>query len=80
MLPNLVEIETSRAVNRERLLNDRQTAIKRKELADLLAKLDLAPIDRAFVDRAKSPFSVSVRALDAIHLATAEVLAGEADG
>ena len=79
----LVEIETSRAVDRERLLgnlDDRQTAVKRKELADLLAKLDLAPIDRTIVDRAKSPFSVNVRALDAIHIATAEVLAAESDG
>lgn len=79
----LIEIETNRAVDRERLLgnlDDEQTAIKRKELADLLAKLDLAPIDRAVVDRAKSPFAVNVRALDAIHVATAEVLAAAAEG
>ena len=79
----LIEIETNRAVDRERLLgnlDDRQTAVKRKELADLLAKLDLAPIDRAVVERAKSSFSVNVRALDAIHVATAEVLAAEAPG
>lgn len=79
----LIEIETNRAVDRERLLgnlDDRQTAVKRKELADLLAKLDLAPMDRAVVERAKSSFSVNVRALDAIHIATAEVLAAEAPG
>lgn len=79
----LIEIETNRAVDRERLLgnlDDRQTAVKRKELADLLAKLDLAPIDRAVVERAKSSFSVNVRALDAIRIATAEVLAAEAPG
>jgi hypothetical protein len=40
--------------------------------------LDLAPIDRAVIDRAKSSFAVNVRALDAIHVATAEILAAEA--
>jgi predicted nucleic acid-binding protein len=79
----LVEIEAFRAVDRERLLgtlNDGQTAAKRKELADLLATLDLAAIDDAVVTRAKSAFAVNVRALDAIHVATAEVLVEEAEG
>jgi predicted nucleic acid-binding protein len=79
----LVEVETFRAVDRERLmgnLDDAQTAVKRKELTDLLAMLDLAAIDSAVVERAKSPFAVNVRALDAVHVATAEVLASEAGG
>ena len=79
----LVEIEAFRAVDRERLLgnlDDAETASKRKELADLLAMLDLAAIDTAVVDRAKSPFAVNVSALDAIHVATAEILAAEAKG
>jgi hypothetical protein len=70
----LVEIETFRAVDRERLLgnlDDAETARKRKELADLLTMLDLAAIDAEVVDRAKGPFAVNVRALDAIHVATA---------
>lgn len=78
----LVAIEALRAVDRERLLgnlNDAETARKRKELADLLAMLDLAAIDAEVVDRAKSPFAVNVRALDAIHVATAEILAAEAE-
>ena len=77
----LVEVEAFRAVDRERLLgnlDDVQTATKRKELADLIARLDLAAIDRKVIDRAKSSFAVNVRALDAIHVATAEVLAAEA--
>ena len=37
--------------------------------------LDLVPVDGAVIDRAKSSFAVNVRALDAIHVATAEVLA-----
>jgi len=79
----LVEIEAFRAVDRERLLgnlDDAETASKRKELADLLAMLDLAAIDAEVVDRAQSPFAVNVRALDAIHVATAEILAAEAEG
>ncbi len=80
---HLVEVEAFRAVDRERLLgnlDDAETAAKRKELTDLLAMLDLAPIDRLVIGRAKSSFAVNVRALDAIHVATAEVLATEADG
>jgi predicted nucleic acid-binding protein len=77
----VVEVETFRAVDRERLLghlDDRETAIKRKELADLLAMLDLAAIDGTVIDRAKSSFAINVRALDAIHVATAEMLQAEA--
>jgi predicted nucleic acid-binding protein len=79
----LVEVETFRVVDRERLLgnlDDAQTARKRKELTDLLARVDLAAIDDAVIGRAKSAFAVNVRALDAIHVATAEVLAAEAEG
>lgn len=79
----LVEVETFRAVDRERLvgnLDDRDTAMKRKELTDLLAMLDLVPIDSAVIARARSPFAVNLRALDAIHVATAEVLIAEAPG
>lgn len=38
------------------------------------------PVDQAVIERAKSPFAVNVRALDAVHVATAEVLAAEAAG
>ncbi len=78
----LVEIEVVRAVDRERLLgnlSDAETATKRQELAALLAMLDLAAVDASVIARAKSPFAVNVRALDALHIATAEVLAAEAD-
>ena len=78
----VVEVETFRAVDRERLLghlDDRETAVKRKELTDVLAMLDLAAVDATVIDRAKSSFAVNVRALDAIHVATAELLASEAD-
>ena len=49
-------------------------------VSELKAHLDLAPIDRDAVERARSPFAVNVRALDAIHVVTAEILAAEAEG
>src|SRR5688500_20396370 len=73
----LIEVETFRAIDRARLLghlDDRQTAIKRTELAAVLARLDLMAVDDAVIDRAKSSFAVNVRALDAIHVASAEIL------
>ncbi len=79
----LIEVEAFRAVDRERLLgklDDTETALKRKELMDLLAMLDLVPIDAGVIERAKSSFAINVRALDAIHVATAEVLTAEANG
>lgn len=42
--------------------------------------LDLVSVDRPVIDRAKDSFAVNVRALDALHVATAEILAGEAKG
>jgi predicted nucleic acid-binding protein len=79
----VIEVEALRAVDRERLLghlDDTETAIKRKELVELLGMLDLVPIDASVIERAKSSFAVNVRALDAIHVATAEVLVAEARG
>jgi predicted nucleic acid-binding protein len=79
----LVEVEVYRAVDRERLvdnLDDRATALKRKELSDLLTRMDLVPVASDVIDRAKGSFAVNVRALDALHVATAEILAAEAEG
>lgn len=79
----LLEVEAFRAVDRERLLghlDDEQTARKRKELIEMLAMLDVVPIDAPVIERAKSSFAVNVRALDAIHVATAEVLIAESGG
>ncbi len=79
----LLEVEAFRAVDRARLvgnLDDTNTARKRKELAELLAMIDLVSIDDEVIERAKSPFAINVRALDAIHVATAEVLSKEVNG
>jgi hypothetical protein len=50
------------------------------ELTDLLGLLDLAAIDNAVIERARSSFAVNVRALHALHVATAEIIAHEAAG
>ncbi len=79
----LVQVEAFRAVDRERLLghlDDKETATKRKELVEMFAMMDLAPVDDLVIAGAKSSFAVTVRALDAIHVATAEILAAEAEG
>jgi len=76
----IVVVETHRAVDRARLLgllDDHETATKRSELAELLAMMDLATVDDTVIARAKTAFAVNVRALDAIHIATAEILAAE---
>ncbi len=79
----VIAIEAFRAVDRERLLgqlDDTATAIKRKELTDFLAMLDLMAVDEDVIERAKGSFAVNVRALDAIHVASAEIFAVEAGG
>jgi predicted nucleic acid-binding protein len=79
----LVVIESFRAIDRARFaggLDDRLTAVKRKELTELLAMLDLRAIDQHVVDRASGSFAVPIRSLDAIHVATAELLAAAAEG
>lgn len=42
--------------------------------------LDLAPVDDLVIDRVKGSFAVNLRAVDALHVATAEILAMEATG
>jgi hypothetical protein len=61
-------------------LDDLQTAVKRKELTGLLARLDLIAVGDAVIERGGAPFAVNVRALDAIHVATAEMLLAVAGG
>jgi uncharacterized protein len=80
---HIVEVETYRAIDRARLLgllDDTDTAIKRNELAELLRMIDLAPVDARVIDVARGSFAVNLRTLDAIHVATAELLASEAEG
>ncbi|HEY0874824.1 MAG TPA: type II toxin-antitoxin system VapC family toxin [Vicinamibacterales bacterium] len=76
----IVAVETFRAVDRERLLghlDDAETAVKRKELGIMLGMLDLLPVDEAVLERAQASFAVNLRTIDAIHVASAEVLIAE---
>jgi predicted nucleic acid-binding protein len=76
----LAEVETFRALDRARLegrLDDDEVARKSKELSDLLAGLHLVPVNREVVDLARATFPVPVRALDALHVATAQWLLKE---
>lgn len=74
----VVEVESFRAVDRERLIgkvDDSGTARKRQELGEFLATLDLIAVNQSVIEQAKSPFAVNVRAIDAIHVVTAELVA-----
>lgn len=76
----IVEIELHRALDRARLLDvltDAELATKSKELQDLVRRLHLIPLSDDVAGIASSPFSVSLRALDAVHVASALVFAAE---
>lgn len=76
----LVEVECSRAVDRarlERLLDDRETARKLNELARVIDRLHLVPVSDEVIASARVTFPVAIRALDALHVATAQWLAGQ---
>jgi hypothetical protein len=69
-----------RAVDRARLtgnLDDTVTARKRRELTEFLAMLDLIPVSQGVIDQAKGSFAVNVRAIDAINVSTAVLIAAE---
>jgi predicted nucleic acid-binding protein len=54
----LLEVEAFRAVDRARLLgqlDDAQTARKRKELIEMVAMLDVMPIDSGVIDGPRAP-------------------------
>ena len=75
----LVEVECFRTLDRARLqgfLDDMETARKNHELARIIDRLHLVPISDEVIASARATFPVSVRALDAIHVATAQWLAG----
>ncbi len=76
----IVEIETFRALDRARLtghLDDEDMARKSKELRALLQRVHLMAVSDDVIERASRTYPVSIRALDAIHVATAEILAAE---
>lgn len=77
---DVAEIETHRAVDRERLvsrLGDAAVARKLAELSLLLGAIHLLAVSPSIVTRARASFPFPVRALDAIHVASAEQLAAD---
>jgi predicted nucleic acid-binding protein len=71
----IVLVEVARALERARLsgaLEDEEFAVKSAELVGWLRELALVPVHTEIVELARAPFGVAVRALDAIHVATAQ--------
>ena len=76
----LLQIEAFRALDHARLggqLDDLQMARKSKELFALLAIVHLFPVSAEVLELARATFPIRVRALDALHVATAEAVASE---
>jgi predicted nucleic acid-binding protein len=76
----LAEVETFRALDRARLLSrltELEVARKSKELSDLLEAVSLVSVSDEVIALARAPFPVAVRALDALHVATAQWLQAE---
>ena len=70
----LLGVECLRAVDRLRLLadsNELRLAQRRGSLLDVLARIDVVPLDERVLDRAGEPFPMGLGTLDAIHLASA---------
>ena len=73
----LVEVESFRTLDRARLqslLDDQETAQKSLELTRMIGRLHLVPVSEEIIALARATFPVAVRALDAIHVATAQWL------
>lgn len=67
-------IESSRTIERHRLLgvfDDEELTAKRREVANILGRIDIVPFDRQVIAQASGPIPVIVGTLDAIHLASA---------
>lgn len=72
----LLRVECLRAIERLRtrgILADREVAIRRDAVLDLLATYDLVHPDPIVLERAAWPMPTELGTLDAIHLATAQL-------
>ena len=79
----LIEIECRRVLHRYRLageLTDETLTVARERLDEVLAGIDLLEMSSQIKRRAMDPFPVNVRTLDALHIATALMVAEDADG
>jgi predicted nucleic acid-binding protein len=78
----LLATECLRTLDRLRLrtrLHDRELALRRSTILDLIASLELVEVDTSVLERAAQPMPTELGTLDAIHLATA-LLWNEANG
>jgi uncharacterized protein len=70
----LVEVECLRTLDRFRLrggVSDRDLALRREAVFELLRRFEVVEIERAVLARAALPLPTTLGTLDAIHLATA---------
>lgn len=70
----LIEVECRRTFERLRLVEGvefRVLASHRRALQEVIEHMTLANVSESILQRAGEPFSVSLKTLDAIHLATA---------
>ena len=78
----LMEIECRRVLHRYRLegdLSDTGLADARERLDAVVNGIDLLELTAPIKRRAMEPFPVTIRTLDALHIATAEAVAGGRD-
>lgn len=76
----LVLIEASRtleAMRLERRLSDLETGLKFRDLERLALDAHLFPVSSEVIALARASFPLKVRAIHAVHVATAQVIAGE---
>lgn len=79
----LIEIECRRVLHRYRLageLDDETLPVARERLDEVLAGIDLLELSSQIKQRAMEPFPVNVRTLDALHVATALMVAEDTGG
>jgi predicted nucleic acid-binding protein len=70
----LVEVECLRTLDRLRLrggVSDRDLAVRREAVFELLRRFEVVEIERPVLTRAALPLPTTLGTLDAIHLATA---------
>jgi predicted nucleic acid-binding protein len=74
---DLIRVEALRSIDRARVLlqlDDAEVAERRSAVLELLSTFRLARVERRVLERAADPFPTLLRTLDAIHLATADLI------
>lgn len=79
----LLGVECLRTLDRLRLrehLDDRAFGARRRAMLDVIAAIEIVPLEDPILERAGDPFPTSLATLDAIHLATALAIRDELPG